>query len=157
MNYGEKISYWYLRLNGFFLLENLVTHRTALNRYASDIDLLGIRLPYVFEEVGGRADDWHNVLMENLNPEIPTGVICEVKTGGLEDNEIFKPQYIRYAVDRFGFMPGLSQHYEQISTQMVSNFDFNGSRFQVIKIFISNQESDRTDILKLNLQDVRQF
>jgi hypothetical protein len=26
MNYGETLTYWYLRLNGFFLLRNFVLH-----------------------------------------------------------------------------------------------------------------------------------
>jgi hypothetical protein len=48
MNYGETNAYWYLRLNGFFLINNFVIHRTDEIAYSSDIDILGIRLPYVF-------------------------------------------------------------------------------------------------------------
>jgi hypothetical protein len=29
MNYGETLAYWYLRLNGFFLLQNFVLHPIA--------------------------------------------------------------------------------------------------------------------------------
>lgn len=34
MNYGETLAYWYLRLNGFFLLNNFVVHRTPGNQKA---------------------------------------------------------------------------------------------------------------------------
>ena len=157
MNYGETLAYWYLRLNGFFLLNNFVVHRTPHNRHSSDIDLLGIRMPYVFEEVGGQENDWDNNLTEILNPDLPTGVICEVKTGTYKDADIFQHQYLRYAVNRFGFMPNLSQHSEQISGNMISNFEFNGQQFQILKLLISNRISRRTDFMELQLNDTRNF
>ena len=44
MNYGETLAYWYLRLNGFFLLRNFVLHplheSEANDRYTADSDLL---------------------------------------------------------------------------------------------------------------------
>ena len=59
MNFGETLAYWYLRLNGFFPLSNLVLHRypSALE-YSADCDLLALRLPHTFEDVGGQGDDW---------------------------------------------------------------------------------------------------
>ncbi len=51
-NYGEELAYWYLRLNGFFVLDNFVYHRTKHNR-DGDADLLAIRLPNVKEPIGG--------------------------------------------------------------------------------------------------------
>ena len=94
MNYGETNAYWYLRLNGFFLIENFVVHRTEEIAHSSDIDLMGVRLPYVFEEVGGQANDWDESLIEELNPQIMTGVICEVKTGGYEEKDLFRKKYL---------------------------------------------------------------
>ena len=153
MNYGETLAYWYLRLNGFFLLNNFVVHRTPGNQYSSDIDLLGIRLPHVYEEVGGQPNDWHDLLMANLNQNIMTGVICEVKTGNFNDNEIFRPQYLHYALDRFGFIPNLSNHTEEISNNRVTTFE----NFQIIKILVSNQVSNRNDLLQITLQESRNF
>jgi len=157
MNYGELLSYWYLRLNGFFLISNFVIHRSRHNRYSSDIDLLGIRLPYVYEEVGGQADDWDNKLKEILDASLPTGVICEVKTGNYDDGKIFQAQYLRYVVDRFGFIPNLSRFYEDIVNNRVYKFEFNGQSFQVFKLFVSNKKSKRTDFLQLTLDEVREF
>jgi hypothetical protein len=52
-NFAEEICYWYFRLNGFFLLENYVLHRSDTNSsHYADIDLLGIRTKNVKEEVG---------------------------------------------------------------------------------------------------------
>ena len=58
MNYGETLVYWYLRLNGFFPLTNFVIHKSDGVMYSSDCDILAIRPPLVFEEIGGQADDW---------------------------------------------------------------------------------------------------
>jgi hypothetical protein len=62
MNYGETLAYWYLRLNGFFPLRNFVLHplngSEANDRYTADSDLLAIRFPYVYEEIGGQPEDW---------------------------------------------------------------------------------------------------
>lgn len=157
MNYGEKIAYWYLRLNGFFLLNNFVTHRTQENAYASDIDLLGIRLPHVFEEVGGQDDDWHQQLMDVLDPTIPTGVLCEVKTGAFQNVDLFKAEYVQYAVDRFGFAPRLSEHIQDILNNRVHTFEINGTRFQILKVLVSNTPTNRGDLLQLDLQAARQF
>src|SRR4051794_19776677 len=98
MNYGETNTYWYLRLNGFFLINNFVVHRAEGVDYSSDIDILGLRLPYVFEEVGGQDNDWDNSLLQEINPEVATGVICEVKTGAFTEDGLFRLKYLTYCL-----------------------------------------------------------
>lgn len=60
VNFAEEIAYWYLRLNGFLLLQNFVLHRMGRGpqRGTADSDLLAIRFPYVYEEIGGQDHDW---------------------------------------------------------------------------------------------------
>jgi len=157
MNYGEKIAYWYLRLNGFFLIENFVVHRTEEIKYSSDIDLLGLRLPYVFEEVGGQKNDWDKALVAELNPNIMTGVMCEVKTGKFDEGTIFKKEYLKYCLDRFGFMPNLSKYTDEIFEKRNTVIEFEGQEFQILKIFVSNTEAKRHDILQFRIKDLRVF
>ena len=66
MNYGEELAYWYQRLNGFFPLSNFVVHRSASIQYTSDVDALAVRPPHVYEEVGGRPEDWDADLARRL-------------------------------------------------------------------------------------------
>jgi hypothetical protein len=84
MNYGETLAYWYLWLNGFFPLKNFVlhsSHRTKdaypsarfnnidpENNYmqAVDSDLIAIRFPFVYEEVGGQSPLSHRSLEERV-------------------------------------------------------------------------------------------
>jgi len=157
MNYGETNAYWYLRLNGFFLIENFVVHRTAEIVHSSDIDILGIRLPYVFEEVGGQIEDWDEALLNDLNPNLMTGVICEVKTGAFKKEELFNKLYLSYCLDRFGFMPNLSKNTNQIHKNKLSIFEHNGIKFQILKLFITNIETDRQDFLQLRIKHLRHF
>ena len=60
MDYGEDLAYWYLRLNGFFPLTNFVNHRLKEKdiKYPSDCDVLAVRPPHVFEDIGGKQDRW---------------------------------------------------------------------------------------------------
>lgn len=157
MNYGETNAYWYLRLNGFFLIENFVVHRTEEIEYSSDIDLLGLRLPHVFEEVGGQNNDWDETLLSQLNPNLMTGIVCEVKTGGFDEDELFRKKYLRYCLDRFGFMPNLSDHTDKIFENMITFIEFEGQQFQIIKLFVSNTEAKRQDFLQLRIKHLRQF
>src|SRR5688572_18351639 len=105
MNYGEAIAYWYLRLNGFFPITNFVIHHSSKVRHSSDCDVLAIRLPFVYEEIGGNEDDWDESLSKELGFDHTIGVICEVKTGAYRLENIFRPEYIAYSIARLGFMP----------------------------------------------------
>ena len=102
MNYGEEIAYWYLRLNGFFPITNLVIHRSSRIDHSSDCDVLAIRMPFVYEEIGGQSDDWDKFLAQEIGFEHIIGVICEVKTGAYELKNIFCPEYVNYCVNRLG-------------------------------------------------------
>jgi hypothetical protein len=114
MNYGEEITYWYLRLNGFFPITNFVVHRSQNIRHSSDIDLLAIRTPHVYEVIGGKSDDWDQELAEQIGFQRNLGVICEVKTGRYDLDKLFHEQNVQYAVGRLGLVP-------QVDIDHVSN------------------------------------
>lgn len=103
MNYGEEWAYWYLRLNGFFPLNNFVVHKDGDSDYRGDVDLLGLRMPHVFEEIGGQDDDWDPLLRDRFDLTPPLVWICEVKTGAVRD--LFRPEGVDRAVKRAGLVP----------------------------------------------------
>ena len=112
MNFGESLAYWYFRLNGFLPLANFVLHRlNARRQHNADSDLLAVRFPHVFEEIGGQPDDWdnHHFTDWGLNHFHQTVcVIAEIKTGkygGTSINRAFRPQRVLYAVRRLGVVP----------------------------------------------------
>lgn len=137
-NYGEEVAYWYLRLNGFFPIPNFVVHKSKSVRHTSDVDLMAIRLPYVFEEVGGKRDDWDLVLLNLFQPDLPVGVVCEVKTGEFDSRKIFRDEILSYAVARFGFTP----NFQGVIGILSKNALVVEDDFQVAKILFSNSRPE---------------
>ena len=39
----EHLAYWYLRLNGFLMLENFALHDESRSQQRTDLDLIAIR------------------------------------------------------------------------------------------------------------------
>jgi len=152
-NYGERIVYWYLRLNGFFLLENFVIHRTV---GSSDVDVIGVRFPHVFEEVGGHPDDWDQTLFDFFEPNIPIGLITEVKTGVNYDvQDVFQAQNISYSVGRFGFVKDPRTLEDPVS----KNARFvELNQFQIGKILFSDKDLKKSDrFFHISLSHARKF
>ncbi len=112
MNYGETLAYWYLRLNGFFPIINFVLHRDYETiSHSADCDILAVRHPHVYEEIGGQTGDWDRRFMHwgvDINAH-PVGLIVEVKSGRdttvSRENIVktFSADRLKYAVQRLGF------------------------------------------------------
>jgi hypothetical protein len=154
-NYGEELAYWYFRLNGFFPLTNFVIHRTARTEYPSDSDILAIRPPFVYEEIGGRPDDWDPFLVEALDLGHMLGVVVEVKTGAYEVDDILRPRYLRYAVERLGLTRDVNSVMRQFEGQAVAQTE-DGSH--IAKILIANTvPRGGAPLLYLSFHMVRAF
>lgn len=155
MNYGEEMAYWYLRLNGFFLIQNFVIHRTNKVVYSSDIDLLAVRFPHVFEEIGGQEDDWDNILRSYFDVNKITGIICEVKTGSFKELSLFKKEKIEYAINRFGFAPDIASYAETLTNE--SKISIPNTNFEIGKLFVSNLPPKRKNFLYISIGEIRAF
>jgi hypothetical protein len=157
LNYGEELVYWYLRLNGFFLLENFVLHRN--NQYTSertsDSDILAVRFPHVSEEIGGDSDDWDVKLLDHFDSESIIGLICEVKTGqNFNVNKHFEASRVEKAIRRFGFV----SDYQKILNSLSLNSVASINEFQVGKILFSKKKSIVPDkFIDIKLVDVNRF
>lgn len=106
MNYGETLATWYLRLNGFFPLRNFILHRGEFSPHTSDCDLLALRFPHVFEEIGGQVGDWDAARFQTwgLKLDQPIALLVQVKTGNASrtDAGAFDPPKLRMALRRVG-------------------------------------------------------
>ena len=153
MNYGETFAYWYLRLNGFFPLTNFVLHKSDGVQYTSDCDILAVRPPLVYEQVGGQPDDWDQWLLEHIETGRTLGVICEVKTGAYELNKLFRPEYVRYAAKRLG----ITNEDEDI-TRIADGgaIEDIGDNYRIIKLFVSNHRA-AGNFKNCGLEEIIQF
>lgn len=101
MNRDESLAFWYLRLNGFFLIPHFVVHTEP----PSEIDFLGLRPPRVAEDVGGRPEDWDPAFIDEEDREHFLFVLCEVKGGRSYNVEtVFRAREIQYALPRYGML-----------------------------------------------------
>ncbi|MCW4655797.1 hypothetical protein OOG41_08665 [Bacillus sp. AS_5] len=154
-NYGEELAYWYLRLNGFFVLDNFVYHQTQHNR-TGDADLLAIRLPHVKEVIGGRTDDWDEELFSYLDEYEIAGVLCEVKTGPRANpSSAFKKHKLRYALNRIGFS---NPDIEEMLSKHENYCVLESNRNKFLKLVVSEYEIKSTRAcLTLSLEYIEDF
>ncbi|MBS4178785.1 hypothetical protein [Lederbergia citrea] len=154
LNYGEELAYWYLRFNGFFVLDNFVYHQTLENRNG-DADLLAIRLPNVEEPIGGSFEDWDEKLFTYIGGYDVLGVLCEVKTGVRPDlSKAFEYPKVRYALNRIGF----SKYEVDEMLEGNEHFILQCNQKKFIKLVISEHpiRSNNT-FLSFSLKDIEKF
>ena len=131
-NYAEKITYWYLRFNGFFPLTNFVLHKET-NRgklaipggpleHSADTDIIAIRMPYTDEVFGGKCSVDENIFGSSKIEldGMYCAIICEVKGGRSVTEANFansqNKRRLRRAIKRIGFL----QHKDKTSEDKIS-------------------------------------
>jgi hypothetical protein len=179
MNFAETLTYWYLRLNGFFPITNFILHKGSLIPRSADSDLLAVRFPYVFEEVGGQPKDWDTETFANWGINLErdiVGIIVEVKTG-YEDNpgelekginRAFREGRLVSGIQRLGFWD--RDKAAQVGNQLVGQTlyrepvfqleDGNTRDFVIAKMLVETNLPHGLAIppcLALNLLDLKNF
>jgi hypothetical protein len=154
-NYAEELTYWYLRLNGFFLLTDFVLHRRR-PEYSGDCDILAVRPPNVHEDVGGRWNDWDKNMRQFFSPTVTVGVICEVKAGNFTPANLFSQNNVEYAFKRLGFIPAIDVPPVVEAFQNSKCHDIG--TYKIIKLLVSNRTvNDDTNFYCLTLSYIRGF
>jgi hypothetical protein len=139
-NFAEEIAYLYFRLNGFFLLDNYVTHASEnKNRYHADSDLLGIKTNMVYEEIGLKNENDIDMQLRNLLGTYKySGLICEVK-GGTRVNLSNSVGRIKPCLNRMGLLENekINEAIEQLKIQKEYKDDDSGTI--IIKVAATNK------------------
>ncbi len=185
MNYGETLAYWYFRFNGFFPLKNFVLHSSRQEErpiqpggyiQGADCDLLAVRFPHVYEEVGGRPwneedvegreGDWDIRFRDwgfSLETEI-IGLIVEVKTGDLSSDrklaealKSFQAERMQSALQRMGmFEKKQVEDYWVKHLRRHAVFPLRGEEtsYRIGKLFISAEQISEARFAQLEQEDV---
>lgn len=162
-NYAEELAYWYFRLNGFFILENYVLEKKNDefgNTYETDI--IAVRFPYVYEDVGGYKDDWHDKLKElipNFDKNI-LGVICEVKSGegNYHTRKLFRKEKLEKCLSRLGFFEYKSEEFSVALNELEKGSVYSNEMYTIVKILISLQNNNcKQDVKNISLFEVDNF
>lgn len=156
MNYGEEIAYWYLRLNGFFPIPNFVVHRTPQVVHSTEIDIIATRPEHVFEEIGGQPDDWDPELAGLVDFNRPLGVVCEIKTGNYQAENLFCEPSLQYAVGRLGLVP--AEEIDNVTRSLNDRALFEyGERVGIFKLLVSNDHDLSDRYYSKPLSDLERF
>jgi len=160
MNYAETLAYWYLRLNGFFPLRDFVLHKGEEIQQTSDCDLLAIRFPHVYEEVGGQTGDWDTEQFQTWGLDLgnPLALIVQVKarTRSTDDGAAFSTQYIKAALRRTGLWDEAAV--EVLLHDLATAPHAASGSTQVAKVLIaSNPSRNEARYLRLDLKDALRF
>jgi len=159
LNSSEELSYWYLRLNGFFLLDNFVIHKSETIDYTSDADLLAIRPPFVHEDIGGNEKDWDQTLFSNFSNSATIGIICQVKGGAIGDKELFREPYLSYSIKRLGLTKDITDVLKQLKGNAVATFENElGTKCHIAKLLITRDAAKKqSDFIEIRLKDIYNF
>ncbi|MBD0371452.1 MAG: hypothetical protein ICV60_11490 [Pyrinomonadaceae bacterium] len=159
MNFGEALTYWYLRLNGFFPLSNFVLHRAGISdRPSADTDLLAIRFPHVYEVIGGQPGDWDTERFNgwNLSLNDKLALIVEVKTGmPVGELRAWRSGRLRAALQRLGMfeqaqIEGLTRDLQAASAARLDSW-------VVAKLLVSNGPRQNEQWNNLLLEEAETF
>jgi len=167
-NFGEELAYWYLRLNGFFLIDNLALHRASLvqpdlnNVRDADADIIGIRNPFTVEEIGmANAEDICPKLCEFSDDRILTKtvvVISEVKSGDSEPGEILlnREARLRYVVKRTGLFE--EDRIAEVTSHLLTNKSYQNEpdTITILKIIFSQTDLGPENFHYLSLSYIEQ-
>ena len=144
MNFGETLSYWYLRLNGFIPMRNFVLHRANIEaRQSADTDLLAIRFPDVYEEIGGKPVDWDHDRFEGWGLDLhgPIALIVEVKTGAINpDNRWWRVPRLRAGILRLGIIA--RDDVNEVATRLENVNEVGVGDWVIGKLLVSEESRD---------------
>ena len=163
-NFGETLTYWYLRLNGFFPLTNFVLHRTNTIRHSADADLLAVRFKHVYEKVGGQPTDWDDWFSRNdlKFSNYITGIIVEVKTGRPSPVSIkrsFSSLRMKSAISRFGFYREKTT-VQDVVKRLENHASIVTKRHQIAKLLVTTELLNLESFppcLHITLPEIEQF
>lgn len=117
-NNVEKLAYWYLRLNGYFTVENFSIHPDTNNDRGTDADLLAVRFPYSTENpLRYNFERDHTFIVQNKIDFL----IVEVKSSRCEINIKTwgnpEEKHVQYALRWMGFY-GSGKEIDDIANQI---------------------------------------
>ncbi|MFA8451947.1 MAG: hypothetical protein ACEPOW_14725 [Bacteroidales bacterium] len=148
MNKSEELVKAFLRLNGYFIVDNFIIHNGAADLsnsrdkiipQSTETDLLGIRMPFQ-KEFTGKLDiaNYGSLVLDN---DLIDLVIVESKTGKEnKPNKTWKnpskTDNIKYMLRFFG-ITGDENIIEEIANQLISNYTCTWDNYSIRYIIVS--------------------
>lgn len=146
---GELLAKWYLRFNGFFVVENFVVHagndlgrisQNIVGNY-TEVDVLAIRHKFS-KEITGPVLIQNDEKIYDVNDSLIDFVITEVKTGlSSKPNKVWVQkniEVIKYIIRFAGFIES-EKEIEEIALELAEKgfFHDNNKRYSIRLVLIS--------------------
>jgi len=165
----EKFTSWYLRLNGYFMVDNFVIHaaddptriRNGIIAPHTETDSIGIRMPYSAEIAGSLKIANHDVLIENQNERFDI-VIAEVKSGKeTRPNPVWRNKTlasIEYIVRFVGLYD--ENYINYVAKQLAAHYNYENERSRIRYIIFAkkqNQAYSKLGVKYITFSQMTQF
>lgn len=144
----ELLTKWYLRFNGYFTVDNFIIHAAndpgrisngTIGNY-SDIDVLGIRMPFHFERTGELEIKNDNRLDCIDKIDI---VIAECKTGNQNSvNKIWTGKNVQAAEYLIRFCGIFKEDYEikRSATSLIDHLKYEDDKYRIRIILFTQKD-----------------
>jgi len=171
MNKDEELVKVFLRLNGYFLVDNFIVHngeadltdcREKIIPQLTETDLLGMRMPFQIENTGDLTiANYEKLILDNGLIDL---VIIESKTG--KENRpnstwksIEKIENIKYLIRFFGITNSIEE-IDKISTCLLTNYNCNWNNYSIRYIIVAesvNTHYSEKGITYIPIEEILDF
>jgi hypothetical protein len=145
----EKLTSWYLRFNGYFIVDNFIVHAADDVTRISDgviaphteTDSIAIRMPYSSEIAGSLEIANHDILVEGQNERFDI-VIAEAKSGNNnKPNPVWRNRVvdvIKYIVRFVGLYVNEDQ-IKEVANELCANYFYEDEKSRIRYIIFANE------------------
>lgn len=145
---NEKFVSWYLRLNGYFTVDNFVVHagddpgriRNGLIGSHTETDTIALRMPYSVERAGNLLIANHEILVDGQNGRFDI-VIAEAKSGDKDrPNPVWRNRKlapIKYVVRFVGLYD--ESKVDEVARELSEHYCFENKKSRIRYIVFSNE------------------
>lgn len=152
---AERFAKWYLRFNGFFIVENFIVHAgddsTRISKNVignhTETDLLAIRHRFS-KEITGKLEIQNDPKIINAKDTLIDFVIVEVKTGNQnKPNKVWtqkKLPVVEYILRFAGFME-TEDEIKKVANELAEKgfFDDDSKKYSVRLVLISEEKPNK--------------
>jgi hypothetical protein len=111
----------------------------------------------VFEEIGGRDEDWDDYMKEHCDFTQHVGILCEVKTGICNAKKVFQDKHLKVGVHRLGLiLPDEVENVVAVLSRQ-SGVPARSTRKTICKLLISPEETPSTKYLNRSIAQIEDF
>lgn len=170
---AEIAASWYLRFNGYFLVDNFILHDAGLQKHPggklTDADILAVRFPHTQEIIKGHT---RNIIVRShsrldVQQDLTDFIIAEVSSLKCKFNWIepdcteqtIKRDFLEYALNRIGYWN--QDRLADVSKKLSLEKSFHNiearERVRLLSIGVTSDETLHPGILQIRFSEIFKY